>query len=298
MKATYKFMIIAALFGTIGGEAVAAEPNIPEPGPECGGLRLRLTVAPAPNKEKDAFNVELDLINVTNHPIRLTARWENYETNDFADYLHAAFSVRTDPSIEPFTAQVIMGRREARKTLVLLGQTLSPEPPQPEKTLQPGESVTVKWKSSNGHLKNKVNNPHSDQNPRFPVDGLYSVHGTVLLQTDDGEHFLRSNDQIVAAGGSVALPKYTYGRLGECDSTNGWAELVLGRVNKVEVGDKFIVLSGNRQCWELTVTNVDTYLSKGTLIPYGELSEGRKTTQVWKPERGDPATYLGVWNRY
>ena len=176
--------------------------------------------------------------------------------------------------------QIVMGRRKA---------------PQPEKTLQPGETVTVKWKTSNGYLNNKVTNPITVQNPRFPVDGLYSVHGIVTLQTDDGEHLLRSNDQIVAAGGGVALPKYTYSSLGYCEPTNGWAYLQLGRVQKVDIGDKFIVHTGLiGETWELTVTNVTTSFSIGTLIPYGEHSESPRTTRIEKPKQGSPATYLGA----
>ncbi|HEX5398413.1 MAG TPA: hypothetical protein VFY06_05125, partial [Verrucomicrobiae bacterium] len=253
MKTTNRFMITIALLGTIAGATIAAQPTLPEPGPESGGLRLRLTVVAAPGPGTNAFNVRLDLINVANHPIHLTAHWENEETNDFAGYLQAAFSVQTDPPIEPWLGQVAMGHRTA---------------PQPKKTLQPGETLTVKWKTANGRLNNTaVTDPIVVQNPRFPVDGQYSIHGLVTLLTDDGDHLLRSNDQVVAVGGSVALPKFTYGSLDYCEPINGFAILRLGRGQGVEVGDKFIVQTGYiGQTWTLTVTNVNTDYSTGTLI--------------------------------
>jgi hypothetical protein len=80
------FPLLLLLF--CAGPLRAAE--LVEPGPEDGGMRLRLVVNPLGAGSNQAFRVRAELINVTNHPVRLVADWtSDSEKGDFKDYFEA-----------------------------------------------------------------------------------------------------------------------------------------------------------------------------------------------------------------
>ena len=78
--------------------------------------------------------------------------------------------------------------------------------------------MAVQWHTAGRHLKNKVSNPLEVQNPEFTEDGLYSVHAGIVLEIGGQMALLRSNEQLVAFGGSKTMPKQTL-----------WAALGRGR---------------------------------------------------------------------
>src|SRR5258706_9140423 len=49
--------------------------DAPEPGPENGGLRMRLVVTPNPKPGAGGYDVRLDLVNLSDRGIWLKADW-------------------------------------------------------------------------------------------------------------------------------------------------------------------------------------------------------------------------------
>ena len=81
--------LLAALALPLG----AAEPTIPlpEPGPEAGGLRLRLLVSPRSGNE--GYEVRVDLLNASDRTITVRANWRNDEAGDLREYIDAGTSI-------------------------------------------------------------------------------------------------------------------------------------------------------------------------------------------------------------
>ena len=259
----------------------------PEPGPESGGLRLRLTVSP---DGLEGFHVRLDLLNVTNRPVVLQTAWP-YDGQDgsFPDYLAAAISIETYPPSAPAGGQV----PEPYRTI-----------PQKEIVLQAGEVVSAQWQTKGRRLKNRVTRPLDVQNPEFLVPGLYTVRATIELTGPNwmtskparlsltlqsaarpafGAEavFLRSNEQMVSVGASPKTPRHTYGRLAEVDREHLTAWLDLGALHKLEPGDQFEVHTGSKAgWWKLTLTNVLARVSCGILEPQGPAETPRKGTEA------------------
>jgi hypothetical protein len=248
MKSRLPILILLGLLPLIPGTAAAESP---EPGPEGGGLRLRLAVKPRAGVAKDGYEVRLDLINASERAVTLRAGWrDDRETGDVRSYLEAAASIESVPAVAPWIGGVQQGRR-----------TL----PQPEHVLKPGEVLTVDWRTEGPRLKNRVTDPNEVQNPRFPFPGLYSVHATIDVITAVRTVRLRSNEQLVAVGGNRAMPKYTFGRLWSVDPEKRTAILGLGSLHKVAVGDQFEIGSAKSGHWKLTITRVEAGMSFGGL---------------------------------
>jgi hypothetical protein len=247
MKSRLLILILFGLLPGIPGAATATES--PEPGPEDGGLRLRLVVKPRAGAAGDAYEVRLDVINSSERAVTLRAAWrDDRETGDVRSYLEAAASIETVPAIAPWIGGVQQGKR-----------TL----PQPEQVLKPGEVLTVDWQTERRHLKNRVTDPIEVQNPRFPFAGLYSVHTTIDVITDARTVRLRSNEQLVCVGGSRTMPKYTFGRLWSVDPEKRTAILGLGSLHKIAVGDQFEIGNAKSGHWKLTITRVEPGISFG-----------------------------------
>jgi len=228
----------------------AAEPaTLPEPGPEDGGLRMRLVVAPRTDVGKEGYDVRVDLLNTSERAITLRAGWEGEEAGDLEDYVDAATSIECVPAVRRWVGGVMQGRRTS---------------PQPEYVLQPGKVLSVRWQTQGRHLKNRVTNPNDVQNPEFPFPGLYSVHATVNVITHGGIVPLRSNEQLVSVGGSRAMPKSTLGQLLHVDADGKTATMSLGSLQKVEPGDQFQYFS-KREQGRLTITTVKPSISVGNL---------------------------------
>jgi hypothetical protein len=228
----------------------AGEPAVlPEPGPEDGGLRMRLVVMPRTDVSKEGYDVRVDLVNTSEQPITLRAGWEGEDKGDLKDYMDAATSIECVPAVSRWLGQVSMGHRKS---------------PQPEQVLKRGGVFSVSWQTEGRHLKNRVTNPLDVQNPEFPFPGLYSVHATVHVITSEGAVALRSNEQLVPAGGSRVMPKSTLGQLSHVEADGKSAMLSLGSLQKIKPGDQFEYDFISAQ-GKLTVTTVKPNYSWGNL---------------------------------
>ncbi len=230
----------------------------PEPGPEDGGLRLRLVIEPEQVTRKEGFDVRIELINVSKKPITLRTDWDALRTGrgqeqsgDVKKYLEAATSIESEPAFEPWKGGLpaVVG---------------APTPKQSEETLKPGETLSTKWTATDRRLKNNVSDPLIVQNPTFVLPGLYSVHAAIDVITAGGTVRLRSNEQLVPIGGSHAMPKCTYGRFINVNVEKQKAVFGLGSLDKIEVGDQFEI-SSKVALWRFTVTEVALRFSEGKL---------------------------------
>ncbi len=256
MKAFHRILLAATLLAFLTGNSVpraVADSAQPAPGPENGGLRMRLIIAPDKIAETPAQRVKIELLNVTDKPVTLRSAWEHDEqTGNMEDYLESATGIETYPAIEPWSGQVMVGRRSR---------------PQEEKILKAGETVTVSWQTDGRRLKNKVVDPLSVQNPDFPVPGLYSVHAVLHLPTAAGMVLLRSNEQQFAAGDSAALPKSTFGQIISVEMKSNFGQINLGTIHQVKTGDQFRIRTGYSEYYRLTITRTEPSWSGGTLAP-------------------------------
>ncbi len=242
---------------------------LPEPGPEDGGLRMRLIATPRTDAGKEGFDVRVDLLNTTARAITLRAGWTRDDAGDLKDYIDAATSIECVPAVAKWMGGVQMTYRKA---------------PQPEQVIKPGEVLTVRWQTEGRHLKNRVTNPNEVQNPEFPFAGLYSVHATVNVITTDRTVMLRSNEQLVSVGGSRAMPKSTLGELWQVDADAKTAMLGLGSLHKVEPGDQFEHLTKG-DYWKLIITKVEPTYSTGNL-------EMLRPARLTPPARGMEVTLI------
>ncbi len=242
------FFVLAAL-----RMSALAEAALPEPGPEAGGLRLRLVIAPRIEAGQEGYAVRVEAVNVAKRAITLRAGWwHETEQGDVKDYIEAATSIESYPAIAPWVGQVMAGHRQS---------------PQPEQVLKAGEMLSVRWQTSGRRLKNRVTDPNAVQNPEFAAPGLYSVHAMVTILTGDGAVLLRSNEQLVSFGGSRENPKHTFGKLWRADENTKTAMLGLGSLHKIERGDQFLIRTGMLDFWKLTITEVSPESSTGRLEP-------------------------------
>ncbi len=281
-------LLSAACLGWAIMGAVCWAENLPEPGPENCGMRLRFVVVPKEHATNESYDVRLDLISVTNQPITLRGDWEHDQTGDYKEYLESDVSIESFPEIIGWMGQAAAGHRKL---------------PQPEYVLEPGKTLTVTWTATGRHLKNKVAHYLSTKNPNFVAEGLYSVHATIPLcvagvtpvtapakqptfhrssdgttNRDRGDEFwfdmhqgdphgtvlLRSNEQLVPIGGSRRSPKYPLGRVVNADTNTDVVTIDLGSMQQIEAGDRFWIWSGyTAYIWELKITNVSLSTSSG-----------------------------------
>ena len=247
-----------------------------EPGPESGGLRMKLIVSPV----KSGLEVRVEIENVSDRPITMKGSWwHDSSDGDFADYIAAALSIETWPAITPWMGQTMAGDRTK---------------PQPEQSLDSGKTWSTTWKTDGKRLKSHVTDPLSVHNPKFPFPGLYSVHGSLRITTTDdinGEQklMLRSNEQLVSVGDSKAAPKHTYGHLWGANEEDKTASLSLGQLQQIKVGDEFEIVTGMGESWKLTITKVYPDGSSGKLDPLRKRAQDRRPPF---PKRGDEATLI------
>ena len=270
--------ILALLTLTVLISRTAIPFEQPAPGPEDGGLQLKLVVLPHPKADKEGYDVRVDLFNTTKQDITLRAGWW-YDTDkgDAKDYIEASTSIETYPAVAPWVGQVVAEHRTS---------------PQPDYVLKAGEVLSVRWHTNGRRLKNKVTDPNTVQNPEFPFPGLYSVHATLKISRGDRAVLLRSNEQLVAVGGSRAAPKHTYGQLWEVEADTKTARLGLGSLHKIEPGDEFQIRTGMLDFWKLTVTQVEPKFSTGRLERLPRIGPNPTNPNPRFPERYMNATFI------
>lgn len=271
-------LICAVAACVISGAIASDRQEAPAPGPENQGLRLRLVVAKGTAKGDETFRVRVDLINTTERPITLTADWP-YDQNkgDFREYLEACISIETLPTIGGWVGQIMADHR-----------TL----PQPKIELPARGVVTLEWQATNRRLKNMVVRPLEVQNPRFPTDGLYSVHAVAVLRTGDGKCILRSNEQQVPIGGSHAVPKHPLGSVVRAAADRNTVVLNLGSLHKISVGDKFLLRTGMRGFWRMEVSRVGERDCTGKLVPADHQGWDAPDAKPRFPKRGTAARLI------
>jgi hypothetical protein len=225
--------------------------QVVEPGPENGGLRLRLMVTKRSTPREGGFDVRLEVINASADKVTLRTGWESNEEGDVKDYLRLHASVETYPPIEPEKGAT--GSREVRTT------------PQKELTLAAGETLSLNWQSTGRRLKTE--SVLGVENPELVEPGLYSVHVTLNAITATGTHRLRSNEQLVMIGGSAKQPRHTYGHITSIGRKV--SAFSLGSLDGVKVGDEFAITSKSGS-WKLTVVDVGPRYSDVTITGSGE----------------------------
>lgn len=271
------FTFIVFMLGW-GGRVTAAEPVLPEPGPENGGMRMRLVVRNGNEGDKSRHEVRVDLLNVSPQALKLQADWlYETDTGNLKDYLEAAASIESYPPTAPWVGQIMGGRRTS---------------PQPEHALEPGEVLTLKWHTAGNFLKNRVSNKLDVQNPEFAFPGMYAVHATLLVPVAGKKVPLRSNEQMVSIGKSRAMPRFTLGKLISVDEAKQTAWLDLGEEHKVVKGDRFRVRTGMVDFWQLIITEAREKTSLGRLEPVERNSPELKKAKRQFPTAGLPATLI------
>jgi len=260
-----------------------AAPGVPialaEPGPQNRGLRLRLDVFPVASA-KAGYVVKVKLLNVGNHDVTIEANWRTLgDQDDVKEYLEAATGIETYPPIAPWIGGVRVANNSG---------------PQPRLVLRPGETVPLEWQTAGRHLKNRVTDPSEVQNPEFVLPGVYAVHALLAVKIvgEAGKTILlRSNEVLVMAGGSPEVPKHSYGEFWGGESATKSGTLGLGELQKVEVGDEFLVGYAKAGQWRMRITEVRPTYSLGLLA---EVNEGgqQEHRKLPFPERGAPAVLV------
>jgi len=230
--------------------------DLPEPGPEAAGLSLRLVISPKADAQDGGYDVQLDLVSASREAIPVRVKpFPADNTGSFKQVLEEATSIESYPPFEPWLGQVRF-------------QPDTKDQPNSKYLLQPGETFTIKWETRAQELKNKVGNPLEVQNPFFSQPGLHAIHANLTLEVGGHEVFLRSNEQTVPIQGSRELPKHTYGPIVDANDKDQTATLGMGFLQKVAVGDKFTIRTGNiGMTWTLTITKVESHYSFGNLLP-------------------------------
>ena len=254
-----------------------AEPTAPEPGPENGGLRLRLVVSPRADS-KEGYDVRVDVLNATDRPVTVRANWP-YEDDkgNLKDHIEAFMTFETYPPIVPMTAQTI--ERQRRKS------------PQPEQVLAAGEALSVKWQTNRRRLIDPpVRTSNWGPEAGFPVPCLYSVHATVPVSTGGAPVLLRSNEQLVSVGWSREMSRHTYGSVLYSYPDQQKVMLNLGALHKVQMGDQFEINKWllSEPVWKLTITRVEAGISEGTVEL---ICKGPRQTPEF-PQSGRPAVLI------
>ncbi|GEM_PF-1451943 len=227
--------------------------QIPKPGPENQGLRLRLAIETTHRDGQDHHTVRIGIVNVSSAPITLAAT-PAYESHakDYATYLKAEMSFITFPEILPPSAQTA-------------GNMVTSPPP--AITIKPQREFKFQWQSKGRLLKNK---DYYNTTPYFPGPGLYSVRARIKVLTKEGKEIpLYSNEQTVSIGGSAAMPKYATAKIVRIDSENKVVTIDLGSHHKIQKGDEFYCAGPFPNYWKLKVMKVRPWNCEASVTVHG-----------------------------
>jgi hypothetical protein len=212
-------------------------------GPENGGLRLRLAVEPLRSMKDEGFDVRLALVNVSRREVEIHAAWEPGENGSARDYLIAATRFECFPPLPPVTGATSAALREEEVK------------PQPKLALAPGDELVLQWQTKGRRLKNATPSTGIGDAVDFPLPGLYAVHAILDIETSAGILRLRSNEQLVPAGGSDAAPRHTYVPVKRAVPAESRAVIGAGALHGIQVGDRFESMT-KQVSWRLTVVDV------------------------------------------
>lgn len=253
-----------------------AAQRLPEPGPEAGGLRLRLQVAP----EGEGHEVRVDLLNVSGKPIALKLQSLGagrppggvaVDREVFFNVVKDKMGVESDPAVAPYVGQNGIGSGVSLLTYA--------------HTFDAGGSFAFRWKTAGRRFK--PGDFFLTHNPEFIEDGLYSIRVSLTIEADGQSVLLRSNEQLVSFGGSREVPKSNHGSLAWVNEKENTAGLNLGTHQKIAKGDRFLIRSGTiGRTWTLTLTNVTPQRSSGWL------KYSRESATPFFPKPGRKATLI------
>lgn len=243
-----RMLLIAVCLAVNTPLGLAQGEKAAEPGPQNGGLRLRLTLTRAVKSAE--WEVRMDLINDSQQSIALQTAWESSEPGDVKDYLQAAAQIETTPYFAPEHGATGFSeaRTEQQKTL----------------NLPANESLELRWRTGGPRLKPERQNSLLSANPALDEAGLYSVRVVLDVPTATGTVRLRSNEQLVSVGGSVRAPKPSAARLESVSRDLQSVRIDLGGLDQVARGDQFDFTS-KTAAWRITITDTHPHSSEGTL---------------------------------
>lgn len=248
MKRTHKVTLVIALL--LSAHAYSGEENLPEPGPEKDGLRLRLVVENNP-KTIDRHTINLEIINVSDKPITLVGIDEvGKKDSQYADYLQSVTKFDVYPRVLPQYFQI----------------NVSSDPARPTAIIEPGKSLIAKWE-----LKGRRLTAYEVcWGIEFPTVGRFDVRADLLLErTEPGKplppvHALEyiersqvhlwSNAQPFIVGGSTKAPKCCAAAVTKADAEKGTIYLDgCGTLNGIKAGDHFRIDMPMRARYDLEI---------------------------------------------
>ena len=247
MKTVSSTVLMFCGFLMSTGVGTGAAPVLPDPGPENGGLCLRLVIVPGP--QGDSRTINMELLNTGLKAVSLVGEWDYEEDKgDYEAFFAKRMAFVTYPEVQPESFQTAGGRRNAS---------------QPAYELAPGKSLSVSWRSQGRQIRQQ--SPFSGTTPLLPSPGLYGVKATIVLLTKAGARVLLvSNEQPMIVGCVRTLPKYATGYVVSANQEKNLVMIDLGSDQKIEKGDTFVMHWGLQASWRLTVVNVETWSSEGT----------------------------------
>ena len=227
-----------------------ANGSLPEPGPQNRGLRLRLSITTAREKDSDVHTIRIELLNEGKGPVILVGQWP-YEENegDYAEFLKSQVKFVTYPEVQPPSAQTEGSSRKSA---------------QPQREIKPGESLAVTWTATGHRLKPERCFDVANTTPILATNGLYGVRASIVVITKDKRRVLLvSNEQQVSVGGSMELPKFATARVVWAHPDDRVVGIGLGSDQRIQTGDTFVVRWGLQASWGVRITKVGDWYAEG-----------------------------------
>jgi hypothetical protein len=258
-----------------------AEDQLPEPGPENKGLRLRLLVENDISMV-DEHTVSVEILNVSDKAITLVG---SAGVKSFEDHLPGATTFNVYPAVLSHGFQIGVGDDPAR----------------PEVTIMPAKSFLAKWPIK-GRL---LSAHHKCWGLSFPTSGRFDIRAELTLDLKvegevrpvidlDNETRSRihiwSNSQPFVVGGSNKAPKGCVGTviMGDAEKKTVFLD-GLGTFNDTQPGDRFRIDLPMRGYWDLEIEKC--YANRATAKVIKPENSNHKDMPAF-PERGMSAGLL------
>jgi len=260
--------ILLMLCGCLIPVLVGANPpvTLPDPGPENGGLCLRLIITP--ERDVGSHMIAVELQNTGPKVVTLIGEWDCEEDRgDYEAFFAKRVAFSTCPEVQPESFQTAGRERHAQ---------------QPRYKLAPGKSLVVSWKAQGDQIRE--DSPFPGTTPVFPGPGLYGVRASIVVVTKEGGRVLLiSNEQTMAVGGVRSLPKYATAHVVSTAKDKNLVTLDVGSDKKIAKGDTFVIRWGLQASWRVTVVKVYPWGSDGSVVRLHH--DGRPRTPQFPPEQ-------------